>query len=157
MVSQSSKGGIEMISDLSLSGLKSWIQANASTNPLVSGWTIALPGEDADKVFPRLELVSTGAQEHPVLRGVMAPLSVSCILTTVPHADGSSADSDTEAEHIAQAATLYSIIADRDAVSYIDQLGTIYCYDIRGSQPTTEEEAGRRASTIEIQMTCAQR
>ena len=146
-----------MISDLALSGLKSWIESQAWAHPLVSTWTIALPGEDSDKVFPRLELTSTGAQEHPVLRGVMAPLSMSCTLTTVPHSDGSTAEADTEAEHIAQAATLYKITSDRSAVQFIDQLGTIYCYEIRGSEPTTEEDAGRRASTIEIQMTCAQR
>ena len=134
--------------------LKAWIESRNATYPAVDDWDIRVPGDDTPKTYPALLVEPTGSEEHATLRGVMAPLSLDVRLETIPHEDGAAAEATTKAEHVSDADQLYEIIADRDAVEWIDSRGTIRCFDIRGSEPTLETEDGRRSSTVQVRMTC---
>lgn len=134
--------------------LKAWINSRSGTYSSVAEWTIRTAADPADKSHPLVIVEPTGAEEHEVLRGVMDPLTIEVRLETVPHASGSSAGATDLSTHEGYVDDLYNILADRDAVDWIDLRGTIRCFDIRGSEPTLEEEDGRRVSVVEVRMVC---
>lgn len=143
-----------MIADRALEALKAWIESKSGTYAAVADLTIVLRDTDADKSYPRLTLTDTAAEEHPVLRGVMAPLTVEALLETVPHADGATAGATTQATHQTYTEALYDILGDNAAVSYMDALSGITVWDVRGDEGTTSDEDGRRVTRFEVRITC---
>lgn len=134
--------------------LKAWIESRSGVYSSVSAWTIRTAADPVNKSYPLVVIEPTGADEHEILRGVMDPLTIDVRLETVPHASGSSASATDLSTHETYVSDLYNILADRDAVGWIDVRGTARCFDIRGSEPTLEEEDGRRVSVVEVRMVC---
>lgn len=144
-----------MIADRALEAVKSWIKFNAAAHPEVDDITIVLRDSDAVKTYPLLTLNDTAAQEHPLLRGVMAPLTIEAVLETVPEAAGDSADATTTPTHQDYTEALFAILANtNDAIFYMEALPGITVFDSRGHEGTTDEADGRRVTRFEIRLTC---
>lgn len=145
-----------MIADKVLSGIKSWIESQQSINTEVDGLSIVLRDTTNVKSYPLLVLNDTGATEHPVLRGVWAPLTVEAMLYSVPNADGASASGTTQAQHQAVANALYQVLNDTAAIVHIDALTGLRCFDIRGGGIETTTEDNRLVTRILLDVVCAQ-
>jgi len=144
-----------MTADKALDELKAWMEASVGDFPAVASWNIRKDGDARDRAFPLVTLEATSAEEHEVLRGVYDPLTVEVSIETIPHEDGSAASAATISDHEAEALALYQILADREAVAWIDARGAVRCFDIRGSEGTLESEDDLRKTTIELRMVCA--
>ena len=143
-----------MIADDILAGLKTYIESENRFHPVVDDLTIVLRDSDEDKTYPLLVLVDESTEEHPVLRGVQNPLTVSVTLHSVPHATGATASATTQEKHREYTDALYSILGDTNAVSFLNSVGGFRVFDIRGTEGTTSEEDGRNVTRFEIRVVC---
>jgi len=145
-----------MTADKVLSALESWIESKNGEYPVVDTWTIAQRDSDEVKSYPLVTINEEDAQEHPVLKGVMNPLSVSVSLTTVPHAGGETASATTIDTHRVYTAALYQILADSAAVAFMndDAFGP-RVWEIDGSEGVTREDDGRRVTEFTLRIICS--
>lgn len=144
-----------MIADDILAALKSYIESEAPNHSVVDDLTIVTRDSSADKTHPLVVLVDEATQEHPVLKGVQSPLTVGVYLYTIPHDDGASATATTTTKHQDYTAALYAILADENAVIYLNSVQGIRVFDVRGAEGITSEEDGRRMTRLEIRITCS--
>jgi hypothetical protein len=145
-----------MTADKALETLKSWITYRTTDYPDLAGIPIILrdseqeqPGDDDEGdegAFDATHIVinDTGSEEHPVLRGVLT-VSIEVMLVTATGDLGK-----TDAEHRSLNADLWSILADRSAVTYCDNQPGFRCFDIRGNEPTSETGDGVRTTTFAL-------
>ena len=143
-----------MITDRAIEAVKAWVESRASSYPVVDSWAITTPADDSVKAYPLLTISCTGAEEHPVLRGVMHPLTIELKIETTPCVTGSTDLATTGSTHSTYAEALYNIAADRGAVEYMDGLLGIKVFESRGNVGITGTEDGRRSSAVEMNITC---
>lgn len=143
-----------MISDRALAAIKTWIEANEGSLPVLADLDIRLRDIDSAKTYPLLVLRDAASEEHEILRGVVA-ITIEAALTTVPHADGASATATTQASHQAYADALESVLGDYVAgKNYMDAISGITVFNVRGLTGLTDEDEGRRTTTFEFLITC---
>lgn len=143
-----------MITDRAIEAVKAWVESRAASYPVVNDWSIVTPTEDSVKTYPLLTISCTGAEEHPVLRGVMHPLTIELKIETTPCATGADDLATTGTTHSAYAEALYQIAADYGAVEYMDGILGISVWESKGNVGITGTEDGRRSSSVEMRITC---
>ena len=143
-----------MITDRAIEAVKAWVASRNSSYPVVDEWTIVTPTEDSVKTYPLLTISCTGAEEHPVLRGVMHPLTIELKIETTPCATGDDDLATTGTTHNSYAEALYEIAADYNAVAFMDGLLGISVWESKGNTGITGTDDGRRSSTVEMRITC---
>ena len=143
-----------MITDRAIEAVKAWVESRATSYPVVDEWTIVTPATDTVKTYPLLTISCTGAEEHPVLRGVMHPLTIELKIETTPNVTGATDLATTGATHNSYAEALYEIAADYGAVSYMDGILGISVWESKGNVGITGTEDGRRSSSVEMRITC---
>lgn len=109
---------------------------------------------DTEKEYPCVILTVEGSTEHPVLRGVMAPLSINANFVSIPDSrDNTNATS--YADHDTAVEELYCVIGSTELIDTITWQGAIQCFDIRHTAPTIQPDDERRISTIPMDVTCS--
>ena len=143
-----------MIADRTIAAVKSWVESRNGAYPVVDAWTIVTSDDDASKSYPLLTISCTGADEHPVLRGVMHPLTIELKIETTPCEGGSDDVGTTGDTHGTYTEALYNIAADNAAVAYMDGRDGLSVWESKGNTGFTSTEDGRRATVIEMKITC---
>ena len=143
-----------MITDRAIEAVKAWVASRNSSYPVVDEWTIVTPTEDSVKSYPLLTISCTGAEEHPVLRGVMHPATIELKLETTPCVTGETDLATTGATHNSYAEALYNIVADVAAKDFMNGLLGITVFESKGNTGITGTEDGRRSSVFEMRIIC---
>lgn len=137
--------------DKTLAGLKAWITYRAPAE--LAEVPIYLRDDATERDFPCIVLSDTGAEEHPVLRGVLS-IGIEAKLLSVavdePESDDTYATSTDD--HRTIAGQLADILGETAAaVDFLTARDGLKCFDLRGAAPTTEpDDEGHRATTIQL-------
>ena len=144
-----------MTTDLALNAIKAWITYRTTVYTSLASIPIHLRDSEDEKEPPLIIIKETGAEEHPILRGVLT-IGIEVALVTVPGA----ADEDATTEEASQAlnSDLFNILADTQlAIGWCDQYPGLRVFDIRGISPTNEIENSNRVTRFSLTMTCCPR
>ncbi len=127
--------------------LAEWIAHKRGIFPTLENLTVVTMGDDGDLSPPFLGIMESGAapveQGDVTMFGVYA-YEVTCELHTVP-ADETHEGTTPEDERLMRA-DLTDILANRDAIEWINDCNYWQVFDIRAGGPTTEAQEGRRVS-----------
>jgi hypothetical protein len=133
--------------------LVEWIKIRKPSFTYASGLSIVKMGDDDDLLPPFLGLMEASASPHEtagvILRGV-SDIEITIELHTVPASEdqaGTRADDERRMRD-----DVYDILADMEAIEWLDGKGGIRVFDIRVPSPTTEASDGRRISRWSLQI-----
>ncbi len=138
-----------MTTDLALNALKAWIEYSHAAKPSLADIPIHLRDTEDEQPGLCIVLKETGAEEHPVLRGVLL-MGLECLLVSVPGDDGEEAT--PAADHQELVADLYNVLADTVAIDHLSSYPGFKCFDIRGTAPISEQENGLRITRFEMRV-----
>jgi len=138
-----------MTTDLALNALKFCIEFNHAARPLLADIPIHLRDTEDEQPGLCIVLKETGAEEHPVLRGVLI-MGIDAMLVSVP---GDEDDAATpSADHQSLVADLYHVLADTYGIEVCSTYPGFKCFDIRGTAPISEQENGLRITRFEMRV-----
>lgn len=139
-----------------LQSLRDWVTHQQENFTSLADLSVVIMGEDGDLSPPFLGLIESGSalveQGEVVLHGVSA-YEVTAELHTVP-ADEDNAGTPAEDERQMRF-DLYDILANRDAIDWLNISNEWIIFDIRAAAPTTEAQDGRRVSRIMLTVIAA--
>jgi len=138
-----------MTTDLALKALKFWIEFNYAARPALDGIPIHLRDTEDEQLGLCIVLKETGAEEHPVLRGVLI-MGIEAWLVSVPGDDDDTAT--PAADHQDLVADLYHVLADTYGIEVCSTYPGFKCFDIRGTAPISEQENGLRITRFEMRV-----